>query len=130
MFEPSNRRRRSRRSAARHRHAPLENGSRRHAGRARALPTGGRDMTIDLTLRLGEIGAVLAEKVPGVLDATLLLLESCHLPSMQRGSSATSSCSRSGSVVTRRCSWASPGARADFIARLPSSACDRIWRIT
>lgn len=26
-------------------------------------------MTIDLTLRLGEIGAVLAEKMPGVLDA-------------------------------------------------------------
>lgn len=33
-------------------------------------------MTADLTQRLGEIGAVLAEKMPGVLDATVLLLES------------------------------------------------------
>ena len=33
-------------------------------------------MTADLTQRLDEIGAVLAEKMPGVLDATVLLLES------------------------------------------------------
>jgi len=33
-------------------------------------------MTTDLTLRLGEIGTVLAEKMPRVLDATVLLLES------------------------------------------------------
>jgi serine/threonine protein kinase len=33
-------------------------------------------MTIDLTLRLGESGALLAEKMPGVLDATILLRES------------------------------------------------------
>ena len=33
-------------------------------------------MTIDPTLRLGEIGAILAERLPGVLDATIVLLES------------------------------------------------------
>jgi serine/threonine protein kinase len=33
-------------------------------------------MTVDLTLRLGEIGTVLAEKMPGILDATIVLLES------------------------------------------------------
>jgi len=33
-------------------------------------------MTADLPLRLGEIGAVLASRMPGVLDATLVLLES------------------------------------------------------
>jgi hypothetical protein len=33
-------------------------------------------MTADLTFRLGEIGAVIAAKMPDVLDATIVLLES------------------------------------------------------
>ena len=33
-------------------------------------------MTADLTLRLGELGAVLAKRMPGVLDAITVLLES------------------------------------------------------
>ena len=37
-------------------------------------------MTADLTLRLGEIGAVLAKRMPGVLDATIVLLESVSPP--------------------------------------------------
>src|SRR6188508_32838 len=64
-------------AARRHdRPRPARGGSRRRAGRARPLRTGERTMTIDLTRRLGELGAVLAARMPGVFDATLALLES------------------------------------------------------
>jgi hypothetical protein len=33
-------------------------------------------MSNDLTVRVSELGAVLAERMPGVLDATIVLLES------------------------------------------------------
>lgn len=33
-------------------------------------------MTLDIAFRLGEIGAILAERMPGALDATIVLLES------------------------------------------------------
>src|SRR6185436_1742550 len=48
---------------------------RRCAGRARPPHTGGRGMTADLPLRLGEIGTVLATRMLRVFDATLALLE-------------------------------------------------------
>jgi hypothetical protein len=63
-------------------------------------------MTADLTQRLGEIGAVLAEKMPGVLDATVSSSSRCHQPLMLHASIATRSSTRSESVVTPRCSWA------------------------
>src|SRR5262245_11655225 len=52
-----------------------DRGTRRRTGRARPPNTCGRGMTADLPLRLGEIGALLATRMPRVFDATLALLE-------------------------------------------------------
>ncbi len=62
-------------------------------------------MTVDLTLRLGEIGAVLADKMPGVLDATILLLESVP-PALDAARFERYEIQHQiGPVVTPKCSW-------------------------